>query len=228
MKKILFALVLIFLFYSLVHALEIPTEDSLIKAWETIQKSDSNTITFEKIKDRHYKYSNKLFPFNGDLKIKDVTIDSVIMAGNSDNFIMGIIDIELEQMPKNFIRQHSHKYYMWARNNNLYYDRKAGKWLSSQEFQAAMAKIQRDMAKPASSFLLSLNVLIIVLFIVMVYITYVARHYKKALKISLQKQAEAVAQSNKSLEISAKALAMEEDSNKILKDILNTLKNKQN
>jgi hypothetical protein len=63
MKKI----VLIFLFClamsSLLLAAEKPSEESLIKAWEELQKRDSNTATFEKIADRRYKFRTNLFPF---------------------------------------------------------------------------------------------------------------------------------------------------------------------
>jgi hypothetical protein len=225
MKKIYFVFLFCFIFCSFIHAAETPSEDSLIKAWETMQKNDPNNVTFQKIKDRHYKFSNKLFPFNGVLKIKDVTIDSAVTFGNPDNYIMGIIDVELEKMSKDFIQLHSRKYYMWARNNNLCYDKKAGKWLSTQECQAAMAKIQQKMANPSSPFF-SINILIIAFLVVMAYIIYVARHYKTAVKTSLQKQAEAIAQSNRSLELSEKAIAVGKESNKILSDILNTLKNK--
>jgi len=51
MKKIFLALLFCFMFCSVIYAAETPTEDSLVKAWEAIQKNDSNTVTFEKIKE---------------------------------------------------------------------------------------------------------------------------------------------------------------------------------
>jgi hypothetical protein len=228
MKKIFFAVLFCFMFSVSPYASETPTEDSLIKTWENIQKNDPNTVTFEKINDRHYKLSNKHFPFDGELKIKDVTIDSTIMVGNSDNFIMGIIDVEFEKMPKDFIQQHSRKYYMWAMNNNLYYDKKAGKWLSSKEFQTAMMKMQKEMSRPSllSSFF-SDYFLIIALLIVSVFLIYFTRHYKRTVKNSFQRQDEAITRVNKSIELSERGIMLGEETNKILKDILSTLKDKK-
>ncbi len=229
MKKTLFILLLLcFAFCPFIHAAEMPTEDSLIKAWENIQKSDTNNVKFEKIEDRTYKLSNKLFPFDGELKIKDVTVDSSVMVGNSDNFIIGIIDVEFAKMPKDFIQQHSRKYYMWAINNNLYYDKKAGKWLSSKEFQAAMMKIQKEMSRPSSlSSFFSDYFLVVALLIILGFILYFARNYKTTVKNSFQRQDEAVARVNKSIELSERGILLGEETNKILKDILNILKDKK-
>lgn len=228
MKKVFFVVLFCFIFCSFGHAAETPTEDSLIKTWENIQKNDSNTVTFEKINDRHYKFSNKLFPFDGELKIKDVTIDSTMMVGNSDNFMMGIIDVEFEKMPKDFIQQHSRKYYMWAMNNNLYYDKKAGKWLSSKEFQTVMMKMQKEMLRPSSlSSFFSDYFVIIALLIVSGFLLYFTRNYKSTVKNSLQRQDDAITRVNKTIELSEKSIAVGEETNKILKDILSTLKDKK-
>lgn len=225
MKKIFFAVLFCFMLSISLYAAETPTEDSLIKTWENIQKNDPNTVTFERINDRHYKLSNKLFPFDGELKIKDATIDSTMMVGNSDNFIMGIIDVEFEKMPKDFIQQHSRKYYMWAINNNLYYDKKAGKWLSSKEFQTAMMKMQKEMLRPSSlSSFFSDYFVIIALLIVSGFLLYFTRNYKRAVKNSFQRQDDAIA---KSIELSEKSIAVGDETNKILKDILSTLKDKK-
>jgi hypothetical protein len=117
---------------------------------------------------------------------------------------------------------------MWAMNNNLYYDKKAGKWLSSREFQAAMMKIQKEMSRPSllTSFF-SEYFLIIAFLLLLVFIMYFARNYKTTVKNSFQRQDEAVARVNKSIELSERGILLGEETNKILKDILNILKDKK-
>ena len=51
MKKVFIAVLLCLVFSFVAIAEQLPTEESLIAAWEEIQKSDPNNIKFEKIKD---------------------------------------------------------------------------------------------------------------------------------------------------------------------------------
>ena len=212
---------------SLVFAAEKPTEESLIKAWEELQKSDPNTVTFEKIADRRYKFKTKLFPFDGELRINDATIENIEMGPYNNGFVSGPLDIELVGLPKDVPQKYSRKYSMWARNNTLYYDKKIEKWLSLQEFQRAMAKITRGSSKPSGlpSNYVYIAAIAAILLLLATYIYFMQKN-RQSVTTSLQKQADSMIQVERSIELSEKGMKLSEETNKILREILEVLKSK--
>ncbi len=222
MKKYILTLLLCLFSVSLVGAAEKPSEESLIKAWEQIQKSNPDTVMFDKIKDRHYKFKITLIPFDGELKINDATIDAAMMMGPYNNYIMAVLDVELVGLPKETIMK-NRKYAIWARSNTLYYDKKAGKWLSLEEFQNEIAKINNESS---SSNLFSNYVLLAFLILALAYVLNFLRKNRQAVKTSLERQADSIALVDKSIALSEKGIQLSEETNKLLRDILAELKNK--
>ena len=223
MKRIILVLLFCFVMPTLLLATEKPSEESLIKAWEELKKSDPNTITFEKIADHLYKYKTKLFPFDGELKINDATIENIEM-GPYNGFIMGPLDVELVDLPKDVPQKYSRKYAIWLRSNTLYFDRKAGKWLTPQEFQNVITKMSTEMSKPSGLF--SNYIALTVLLLALIYVIYFLQKNRQAVKTSLQRQTEAIARVEKSIELSEKGMQLSEETNKLLKEILEVLKGK--
>jgi hypothetical protein len=223
MKKISLALLFCLAMTSLLFANEKPTEESLIRAWEELQKSDPNTVNFKKITDHRYKFKTNLFPFDGELKVNDATIENIEMGPYND-FIMGPLDVELVDLPKDVPQKYTRKYSMWVRNNTLYYDKKAGKWLSPQEFQSVVTKMTKAMSRPSG--LLSNYIFLAVLLFALAYVIYFMQKNRQAVKTSLQRQADAIARVEKSIELSEKGMQLSEETNKILKEILEVLKSK--
>jgi hypothetical protein len=220
MKKIILPILLCLSMVSLLGAAEKPSEESLIKAWEQIQRSDPAAVTFDKISDRRYKFKTTLIPFDGELKINDATIDVTLMMGPYNNFIIAVMDVELVDLPKEAM-QKNRKYAIWARSNTLYYDKKAGKWLTLEEFQAEVAKINNSSS---STSLFSNYILLAVLILALVYVLNFLRKNRQAVKTSLEKQADSIAKIDKSIVLSEKGIQLSEETNQLLKEILTTLK----
>src|SRR5215204_7611719 len=57
-----------------------PTQASLIRAWEQVQKDDPEAVTFEKVGERNYKFKTNRFPFDGELKVLKATVKYMNMA----------------------------------------------------------------------------------------------------------------------------------------------------
>lgn len=235
MRKIYLPLLMLCLaMNSLAGAAEKPSEESLIRAWEQVQKSNPATVTFEKIADRQYKFKTTLFPFDGELKINDATIDASMMAGPYNNFTMAVLDVELVGLPKE-ITQKNRKYSIWARSNMLYYDKKADKWLAFEEFQAEIAKINNASS---SSGLFSNYILLAALILALIYVLNFLQKNRQAVQTSLDRQADSIAKVNESIEmskkgfqlseksyqLSEKSIQLSEETNKLLNEILAALK----
>jgi hypothetical protein len=110
-----------------------PTEESLIQAWENIQKKDPKTVVFEYLSPGSYRFKTERFPFDGELKILNVTVDER-MESYDYGFIMGVVEVELVDLPEDFLDKYSYSYSTWIQNNMLYYDEENEKWLSAKEY----------------------------------------------------------------------------------------------
>ncbi len=201
-----------------------PSEDSLIQAWETVQKSDPKVVTFEKLGDRKYKFKTEYFPFDGELRIKDAIVgDSG--GGMAGDYFMGIIQVELLGFSKDKIEQYNYRYSMWAVNNNLYFDKRLGKWLSAREFQSAMINKADQMSR--STWDIGNYAIIILVFVGLFVSWKIMQRYGRTTKVALQKQEEAIARYDVGMKLSEKSVQLAEESNHLLKEILEVLKNKK-
>jgi len=132
---------IIFFIFSIVPVLlfALPTEESLIVSWESFQKSDPKTIIFEKLDKNLYHFKTERFPFDGKLKILNVTVDDQT-SSFEDGFVLGVVEIELADLPKDFMEKYSYSYSAWVQDNILYYDKKEEKWLSDEEYYGKMGE----------------------------------------------------------------------------------------
>lgn len=200
-----------------------PTGESLIQAWEKIQKSDPKVLNLEKLGDNHYKFKTDHFPFDGELQIKGVIMDDVGTKHDTE-YIFGTIQTELIGLPANFLQQYSYDYSTWSRNNTLYYDKKDGSWISSKQFQDAMTNRTAKLNKSNCGILDFSIIALVVVGIVIVFRIF--QRNKKYMNTALQKQEEGLAKYDIAVQQSEKALQLSEETNNLLKEILDVLKSK--
>lgn len=204
-----------------------PTEESLIQAWEAIQKKDPQIATFEKIEERRYKFKTKRFPFDGELNVLNVSIDEFNAFGE-EGCTMGVVEVELVGLPDDFMTKYAYSYSTWSQNNCLYYDDKTGKWLSSKEYFAkTVEKLKKR--EPLSEALQNISEYVPYITIIMVVTAFLIitlkknqgyiDEYRKYMNES-KKYAEV------SLEIAKKSAETAEDNNRLLKEILEALKSR--
>lgn len=125
------------------------TEPGLIAAWEQEQKSDPTTIKFEKTKDRQYHFSTKRFPFDGELLVRNVVLEDY-PGVNQDGISTGTVEIELQGVNEEFHRTFAASYGKWITGNTLYWDPKAQRWLTSEQyFRQVRERIPKQMVWPA-------------------------------------------------------------------------------
>lgn len=204
-----------FLFSSFLVVLAQPTEKTLIESWEDIQRNDPKTIVFEKIEERRYKFKTERFPFDGELKILNIT--------NMDNFdyksTVGFVELELVDLPDDFFQKYSYSYSAWTENNILYYNQETENWLSSKEYNTEMQKNMNNQ-----EFFMNFKNLFIV-FILIIFIILMLVKVKNINKKNTKYIKDAQDLMDKSLKISQKSMTISAKSNKILKEILKELKN---
>ncbi|MBN1693978.1 hypothetical protein JW879_01075 [candidate division WOR-3 bacterium] len=196
----------------------IPTEESLIKAWEGFQKSDPKTLAFEKLSENRYHFKTERFPFDGELKILNVTVDKQTSSFEG-GFILGVVEVELANLPKDFLEKYSYSYSAWIQDNILYYDTEEEKWLSDEEYYSRMRE-----KIPTSLFLDILNYLPFLFLLFIIFILIIAFNVQKKNKRYLNYAHDL---SEKQMQIIEKSHKLAQKSNKLLSEILKELKKKK-
>ncbi len=219
-KKRPYFFVITSLFFLFVPAIlfAIPTEESLIEAWESFQKRDPKTLTFEKLSKNRYRFKTERFPFDGELKILNVTVDKQTSSFEG-GFILGVVEVELVNLPKDFLEKYSYSYSAWIQDNILYYDTEEEKWLSDEEYYGRMKE-----KIPASFFLDILNYLPFLFLLFVIFILIIAFNVQKKNKRYLN---HAYDLSEKQMQLIEKSHKLAQKSNKLLSEILKELKKKK-
>lgn len=218
MNKVRFNIfIIIGLFFLLVPTMlfALPTEESLIKAWEGFQKEDPKTITFEKISENRYRFKTERFPFDGELKILNVTVDEQTSSFEG-GFVLGVVEIELLNLPKDFLEKYSYSYSAWVQDNILYYDTEEEKWLSAEEYYGKMKeKMPTNFLFDILNYLPFLFLLFIIVILIIAF--NVQQKNKRYLNYSYDL-------SEKQMQLIEKSHKLAQKSNKLLAEILKELK----
>lgn len=208
-------LVLSFLVFISSDVLGLQSKESLLQAWETMQKNDPKTTIFQKLGDKRYKFKTELFPFDGELKVLNIVIDDKMFGYDGDRYnALGVVEVELIDLPEDFFQKHAYSYSVWSRNNTLYFDNNIGKWLPSEEY----FEKQVDSFGWWDYFDYTW---IIVLIAIIALSWLVGRRATKNMK-KFNKEYMDV-----SLDIAKRSIQLSEGSQKILKEILELLKSKK-
>ena len=192
-----------------------PTKESLITAWENQQKTDPNTLAFEEISPNIYRFKTERFPFDGELNILNVTVDEQ-MSGFEGGFTMGIVEIELVDLPEDFLKKYAYSYSTWSQSNILYYDKENEIWLSAKDYYT---KAQENL--PSRVFIDPFNYIplffLFFLIIILIFVYNIQKRNRKYLDFVREL-------SQKETDLAEKAYKLSKQSNKLLKDILKELK----
>ncbi|TAL27092.1 MAG: hypothetical protein EPN97_18210 [Alphaproteobacteria bacterium] len=124
---------------SLAHADDAkPSKDSLLTAWEQVQKDSSYTVKFEPTKEKDvYDFETTIFPYKGKIKVLNLLIEKKPAHfyefqeygdETPEGDYAGIVELELDGIDDKFLRKFSYSYHTWARDNALYYHAETKKW----------------------------------------------------------------------------------------------------
>lgn len=204
----IFSIISIILFFMPIILFALATEESLIEAWENFQKKDPKTITFEKISENLYHFKTERFPFDGKLKILNVTIDEQASSFEG-GFILGVVEVELLDLPEDFFEKYSYSYSTWMQDNILYYDTEKEKWLTDEEYYGEM-----EEKIPTGFFFDILNYLPFLFLVLIIIILLIVFNVQQRNRRHL----------NYAHELSEKQLELLEENNKLLSKVLKELK----
>lgn len=124
-----------------------PSKESLLAAWEQMQKDDPYTVAFEKTKEQGiYNFETTIFPFKGKVKVLNELIEKnpAYYYGDfreydkklPDGDYIGIVEVDLLGVAKEFAGKFRYSYETWERGNALYYHADAKKWYTSDQWNS--------------------------------------------------------------------------------------------
>ena len=185
---------------------------SLLKAWETIQKNDPKVKTFASEGDKLYRFKTEHFPFDGQLKVLNVSVDDRL-ADTEYGQTMGVIEVELVDVDKDFMSKHAYSYSIWARNNMLYFNKETGRWLDSKEYFAETQKKWKNKVwNPLNNLWLEWPFLVI--FGVLAFLIFAFNRMQRKNERFM----------NNAHDLARETLEIARDSNRLLKEMLDHLK----
>jgi hypothetical protein len=214
----IFLIISLFFLSSPAILFAVPTEESLIEVWESFQKEDPKTIIFEKLSKNRYHFKTERFPFDGELEILNITVDEQTSSFEG-GFVLGVIEVELLNLPEDFLEKYSYSYSAWIQNNILYYDKEEEKWLSDEEYYGKMKE-----KIPTSFFLDILNYLPFLFLFFIIILIIIAFSIQKKNKRYLE---HAYDLNEKQMQLIEKSIKLSQKSNKLLSEILKELKKKK-
>jgi len=216
-------------------ALSQPSNESLLAAWETIQKNDPKTVVFEKLGDKRYHFKTSLFPFDGELKITNIAVDAGLEAEYlqaSDISAQGIVEVELAGLSPDFLREHAYSYSIWERNNILFYNAKTKQWLPTNKALQASRNIQPAPILRCSFLGLIPYVILIAFFIFLIMLLKGPRKQvqemnarnRKFMEESAARTQKVLERAEENLALNREQLQLARENNETLKQILGELR----
>jgi hypothetical protein len=183
-----------------------PTEDSLIQAWEKGQHEDPKLVTLDKTGDRRYHFKTTRFNYDGELRLANVDIEE--NPGLDGSTWIGVLQVDLPNMPKDQQEKLGYSYERWMGNNQLYYDNKSEQWLDQKEYSAQMMAKSKRQFGLQSKWLDLLSSYGIWLLLMLSVVNLQWRRSKKALKESIDRSERALVLGQESLKNSQQATTL--------------------
>jgi hypothetical protein len=132
------------------------TQDSLVEAWELVQRGDPETVTFEKLGERRYRFKTNRFPFDGEMKVLKANVteppadrheDEEFEGLSPEPSATGVIEYDLVGLSDEVAKKYEHSFANWQATHTLYFDAERGAWVTPEAHRARMAEKYREVSR---------------------------------------------------------------------------------
>ncbi len=190
-----------------------PDEASLLMAWEAAQRGDPKTEIFDRVEPGRYRFKTTRFPYDGEIVVYNVVIDDV---GN-DDWVRGVVEAGLTNVDEMFQKRYSYSFSSWEERNTFYYFPRLQRWTELYEHIPAQP-ISNTVNNKSSSLSELLSLANPVVFWVLLAFLFgiTIRHRRRY----MVKQDEALSGVRQSLQLQEQSLALQEETNRLLRALL--------
>lgn len=221
----IFVAILLLLAVPLAVAAE-PTRESLLTAWESLQRADPQTRTFERINDGRYRFATERFPFDGELEIAEVVVDdrsAEIPYGSAT----GHVAATLVGIDDAFRERYATSLAIWHSDGILHWDDETQGWVGSR---AWMNRLQERHAGGLWGTLLSNGFWILLLVVLILSIWPLSRRANRQFEeasaqqaLALSNQRDAIESQRRAIDGQQEAIELIRESNRLLREIRDQL-----
>jgi len=198
-----------------------PGKDSLVLAWEQLQREDPLTLSFEKIGEGRYAFHTERFPFDGELLLLNASVDG--QAGGFPGLTVGVVEVELAGVDESFYRKHGMVYGRWTARNQLFWDEASHRWMSADECEFDFARPGHGGILGSILPLFSNFFWLFFLLLTAVFFWWISRHAKRQMNKAMEAQDKALSEQERAFLLTERALALHEETNSLLKEIRDRL-----
>jgi hypothetical protein len=200
-------------------------EAGLLAAWEQEQKADPSTTKFEKVGERRYHFVTKRFPFDGDLLVRNVSIQNLGSYGDPA-FITGTVELELQGVSEDFHRTFAMSYGQWTIGNTLYWDAKGQSWVTAD---GRMKQAREALPRSRSSWTMLFAegwsfAPMAVLFFLVFFLMYSLSRYNRRMREITARSDRSLALTERAIQLSERNVQLQEEHAKLLQEIRDLLK----
>ncbi|MCB9982085.1 MAG: hypothetical protein H6861_00195 [Rhodospirillales bacterium] len=210
-------------------------KEVFLAAWEENQKNLPTTVIFEKTAEPGvYNYETTVFPYKGKLKVLNIVISKDLDYYNYDldldDALIGLAEVELLDVDKDFRDRIYYSYNLWNEQNFLFSKAEGGEWLSDAQWEENhqdSAQNSSACAAPSPSakykkLLSDLLPIFIFLLIIIPLILWSRRLQKRQIAkydLSMERQKESIEEQKRGLEIAEQSLALEKKQIELLQKL---------
>jgi cbb3-type cytochrome oxidase subunit 3 len=198
-----------------------PSEASLVAAWEQSLRSDPYTEILEKKGEGSYRFKSKRFPFDGELQVLGVAVGDPLAEGWYGDVTPGTVEVQLAGVADDFPRKYAASYAQWESGNTLYWDGKTKTWITAREWRR---RVMRKAGRWSFLSFASSTFWILFLLVLVGILLWISRKAGRQMKTAMKAQERLMADHERVLKLSERGVELSEDSNRVLKEILQELK----
>lgn len=202
-------------------------KDSLLERWERAQREDPQTLRFEALGGARYRFHTERFPFDGELEVVNLSVDT-LDGWLTDDYRIGVVEVEIEDLPEGFMQRHAHSVAQWRSHNQFYFDVRDGRWLTPAEWQRALSApeaLEDARQSPLGCILDWVYVLLVAIFVLVVVL--LMRKASGQFRRATSAQDEALAGQRRALELSQQVLENARETRLILSEIRDLLRERR-
>jgi hypothetical protein len=202
-----------------------PDEASLLRAWETVQRRSPGTEVLERTGDRRYRFKTSRFPFDGELVVLNLLIEPLPLDGEPG--YTGTVEVELVGLPDDVRSRYVQSFARWQAGHTLFYDRGRGGWLTAEAWREGRMDQLRGAFGPEPGLwgFLSANLFwILFLGLLVVFLVHASRKATTQMKGALEVQKKAMDDQQLSLDMARRSIELNEQANRLLEEIRDTLR----
>jgi hypothetical protein len=136
---------------------------------------------------------------------------------------MGVVEVDLEDVSDEYRRQYAYSIGLWHSANTLYFNEATGSWLSAADWQSSMVDQYTNGGWFPS---VSDSAWLVLLAVMLGLVAWLARRAHRQIESAAAAQRKILDEQERVIRLSEQAVEISRDSNSVLKEIRDALKDR--